>query len=242
MKTLIAAAAAFVLVVAAAIVFLLNRHTDNGPDAFAGAYPLVTAAPTGVPALTWRPTGTPAGPLPTFPGSGSPVSGTITDRQSGISYALLGSPWKRLTSRLSSFHTSGEEVDSKRKSYKYFWYAAVYVGPLDPKLAVAGSQRLRAAAELTGKQFVDELYSDDGQRKELAGAPMTVDGRNAWLTAFRMTHTAAGDRVEKGQTEVVVAVDSGRRMPAIVEITIPSNQPNLLPDINHVVHSLHVVR
>ncbi|MFB9831573.1 hypothetical protein [Actinoallomurus acaciae] len=242
MKTLIAAAAAFVLVVAAAIVFLLNRHTDNGPDAFAGAYPLVTAAPTGVPALTWQPTGTPAGPLPTFSGSGSRVTGTITDRQSGISYALLGSPWKRLTSRLTSFHTSGEEVDSKRKSYKYFWYAAVYVGPLDPKLAVAGPQRLRAAAELTGKQFTEGLYSDDDPRKELAGAAMTVDGRSAWVTAFRMTHTAAGDRVEKGQTEVVVAVDTGRRMPAIVEITIPSNQPSLLPDINHVVHSLHVVR
>jgi hypothetical protein len=57
-----------------------------------------------------------------------------------------------------------------------------------------------------------------------------------------MTHTTTGDRVQKGQTEVVVAVDTGRRMPAIVEITIPSNQPNLLPDINHVVRSLHVVR
>jgi hypothetical protein len=31
-------------------------------------------------------------------------------------------------------------------------------------------------------------------------------------------------------------------MPAVVEITIPSNQPNLLPDVNHVVRSLHVVR
>ncbi|GLY89822.1 hypothetical protein [Actinoallomurus iriomotensis] len=241
MKTLIAAAAAFVLVVAAAIVFLLNRHTDSGPDAFPGAYPLVTANPTGVPALTWRPTGTPAGPLPTFPGAGSRTAGTITDRQSGISYALLGSPWARLTSRLSVNHTSGEEVNSRRKDYKHFWYAAVYVGPLDPKLAVAGSQRLRAAAELTGKEFVDELYSDDGQRKDLAGAPMTVDHRNAWVTAFRMTHTAS-DRLQKGQTEVIVAVDTGRRMPAIVEITIPSNQPNLLPDINHVVRSLHVVR
>ena len=28
----------------------------------------------------------------------------------------------------------------------------------------------------------------------------------------------------------------------VVEITIPSNKPNLLPDINHVVRSLHVVR
>jgi hypothetical protein len=241
-KPLIAAAAAFVLVAAAAIVFLLNRHTDDGPDVFAGAYPLVTAAPTGVPALVWRPTGTPAGPLPTFPGAGSRVAGTIVDRQSGISYPLLGSPWKRLTSRLSADHTSGQEVNSRLKDYKHFWYAAVYVGPLDPKLDVAGPQRLRAAAELTGQDFVKTLYSDDGSRKELAGAPMTVDRRNAWVTAFRMTHTQDTGRVEKSQTEVVVAVDTGRREPAIVEITVPGNQSRLLPDVNHVVRALHVVR
>ena len=39
-----------------------------------------------------------------------------------------------------------------------------------------------------------------------------------------MTHTTDLDRVEKSQTEVVVAVDTGRRLPAIVEITIPGNQ------------------
>ncbi|MDN3358300.1 hypothetical protein [Actinomadura sp. DC4] len=240
MKSLIAAAAAFILAVAAAIVFLLNRHTETGPDAFTGAYPLVTAAPTGVPALTWRPSGAPAGPLPAFRGTGSPVTGRITDRGSGVSYARFGAPWRQLTSRLSGAHSSGQEVDSKVKDYKHFWYAAVYVGPLDPKLDVAGAQRLRAAAELTGQAFVKELYSDDGSRKDLAGAALSVDRHAGWVTAFRMTHSGA-DRVEKGQTEVVVALDTGRREPTIIEITIPSNQPRLLPDINRLVRSLHVV-
>lgn len=242
MKPLIAAAAAFVLVAAAAIVFLLNRHTDAGPDAFAGAYPLVTAAPTGVPALTWRPTGTPAGPLPVFPGAGSGVAGRITDQISGISYAHLGAPWLRMTSRLSAEHSSGQEINSKIKDYKHFWYAAVYVGPLDPKLDVAGPQRLRAAAELTGQDFVKSLYSADGSRQDLAGAPLKVDQRAGWVTAFRMTHTTDTGRVAKSQTEVVVALDAGRREPTIVEITIPGNQPRLLPDINRVVRSLHIVR
>jgi hypothetical protein len=240
-KPLIAAAAAFVLAAAAAIVFLLNRHTDAGPDAFADAYPLVTAAPTGVPALTWRPTGTPAGPLPVFPGAGSGMAGRITDRTSGISYARLRAPWRQLTSRLSAEHSSGQEVDSKVKDYKHFWYAAVYVGPLDPKLVVAGPQRLRAAAELIGQDFVRTLYSSDGRRKDLAGAALTVDRHAGWITAFRMTHTPDTGRLQKSQTEVVVALDTGRREPAIVEITIPGNQPRLLPDINRVVRSLRVV-
>lgn len=242
MKTLIAVGAAFILAVAAAIVVILNRHTDTGPDAFAGAYPLVKAAPTGVPALTWQPTGAPAGPLPVFRGPGSRVTGRIIDRSSGISYARLGTPWRRLTSRLSSEHSSGQEVDGKVNDYKHFWYAAVYVGPLDPKLDVAGPQRLRAAAELTGQDFVKSLYSTDGRRKDLAGTALTVDGHPGWVTAFRMAHTVDTDRVQKGQTEVVVAVDTGRRAPTVVEITIPVNKPQLLPDINHLVRSLHLVR
>lgn len=242
MKPLIAVAAAFILAVAAAIVFLLNRHSETAPDAFAGAYPLVTAAPTGVPALTWRPTGSPAGRLPVFPGTGTRVTGRITDRTSGVSYARFGPPWHQLTSRLSSFHTTGQEVDSKIKDYKHFWYAAVYVGPLDPKLDVAGPQRLRAAAELSGQAFVKELYSSDGSRKDLAGAPLSVDGHAGWIAAFRMTHTTEADRVEKIQTEVLIALDAGRREPTIVEMTIPGNQPRLLPDINQLVRSLHLVR
>jgi hypothetical protein len=241
-KPLIAVAAAFILAVAAAIVFLLNRHTETGSDAFTGAYPLVTAAPTGVPALTWRPSAAPAGPLPVFPGTGTRVTGRITDRGSGVSYARFGPPWHQLTSRLSAVHSTGQEVDSKVKDYKHFWYAAVYVGLLDPKLDVAGPQRLRAAAELSGQAFVKELYGTDDSRKDLAGAPLTVDRHAGWVTAFRMTHTTDTDRVEKNQTEVLIALDTGRREPAVVEITIPGNQPRLLPDINQLVRSLHVVR
>jgi hypothetical protein len=238
-KPLIAAAAAFVLAAAVAIVLLLNRHTETGSDAFAGTYPLVTAAPTGVPALTWRPTGTPAGPLPAFPGAGSKVTGRVVNQTAGLSYARLAPPWQ---ARREGAPSSGLEINGKIKDYKHFWYASVSVEPLDPKLDVPGAQRLRAAAELTGQAFVKELYSGDGTRKDLAGAALTVDRHPGWVSAFRMTHTTDLDRVEKSQTEVVVAVDTGRRLPAIVEITIPGNQNRLLPDITHVVRSLRVVR
>jgi hypothetical protein len=241
-KPLIAAAAAFVLAAAAAIVFLLNRHTDAGPDAYAGAYPLVTAAPTASPTPTWRPTGVPAGPLPAFSGTGSRITGRIVDRTSGVSYARFALPWRQLGSRLSLAHTSGQEIDSKANDEKHFWYAAVYVGPLSPERDAGGPQRLRAAAEISGQAFTEELYGHRGARKDLAGAALTVDHRPGWVTAFRMTHTDLTDRVEKSQTEVIVALDTGRRRPTIIEITIPGNQNRLLPDINQLVRSLRVVR
>lgn len=240
MKPLIAAVAAFALMAAAAVTFVLTRHGKSGPDAFAGAYPLVTAAPTGQPALTWRPTGTPAGPLPTFPGTGSPVAGRAVNRTAGLSYARFGAPWKAAPRTVAG--TTGQQFGSKNTAgLERFWYASLSVGPLNPKYAVPGPQRLRAAAELTGQAFVKALYSDDGRRRDLAGAAMTVDHHAAWVTAFRMTHTDGTRRVEKAQTEVVVAVDTGRRLPALVEMTIPSNQSSRLPDVNRLVRSLRVV-
>jgi hypothetical protein len=241
-KPLIAAAAAFVLAAAAAIVFLLNRHTDTGPDAFAGAYPLVTAAPTGQPALTWHPTGSPAGPLPVFSGTGSRVIGRTTNRFVGLSFARLGQPWRQ-TSRTPTDPAMGQQFGSSRHAdLAHFWYATISVKPLDPKFDAPGPQRLRAAAELTGQGFAKELYLDEGRRTDLAGAALTIDHHPGWVTAFRMIHTDGTRRVEKGQTEVVVAVDTGRPALAIVEITVPSNQSRVLPDINHVVRSLRVVR
>lgn len=240
MKPLIAAVAALVLTVAAAVAFVLTRPGKSGPDAFASAYPLVTAAPTGQPALTWHPTGIPAGPLPTFHGTGSPVVGRAVNRFAGLSYARFGAPWKPTPGMRTG--ETGQQFGSKNTvGLERFWYASLSVSPLDQKYAVPGPQRLRAAAELTGQNFVKELYSDDGRRTDLAGAAMTVDRHSAWVTAFRMTHTDGTRRVEKAQTEVVVAVDTGRRLPAIVEITIPSNQNARLPDVNRLIRSLRVV-
>jgi hypothetical protein len=243
-KSVISAVAALVVATAAAVTFLLTRHADAGPDPYAGTYPLLTPTPTGSPALTWRPTGRPAGPLPVFRGVGSKVAGRITDRVAGVSYARFAPPWH--PPKLINRDTSGAQlIDGNRKGrLGSYWYIAVYSGRLPAKFATAatGPYALRAAAELYGQNWAGELYADEGRRTELAGQSLTVDGRKAWLTAFRMTHTDGTPRVEKSQTEVVVTVDTGRPVPALVTVTVPSNKARLLPDINTVVRSLHVVR
>jgi hypothetical protein len=243
-KPLIAAAAALVVAAAAAVAFVLTRDADAGPDPFAGTYPLVTAAPTGSPTVTWRPTGRPAGPLPVFRGTKSKVAGRITDRVAGVSYARFGPPWHR--PKLRNRGTSGAELidGNKNGGPGTYWYVAVYSGQLPARFTsgATGPDALRAATELYGQNWAENLYSDQGKRTELAGQPLTVDGRKGWLTTFRMTHTDGTPRAQKSQTEVVVAVDTGRPVPAIVTVTVPDNKNQLLPDINTVVRSLHVIR
>jgi hypothetical protein len=240
-KPLTAASVAVSVLAAAAITFVMFHRPGASADPFAGAYPLVTAAPTPSAVPTWRPTGPPAGPLPVFHGQTSPVSGRTVDRASGVSYVRFAPPWKR-PGVFSGFHTAGQEFDSKRRDPKHFWYVAVYSGPLPADSDVPGPNRLRAGAELVGRDLVEFIFPDNAVRKEVAGAPMTVDRRPAWVSAFRMFQPPGANRVEKSRTIVVLAVDTGRRRPAIVQISVPDNQNRLLPDINLVIRSLRILR
>lgn len=241
MKPLIAAVTALYVVALAAGAYFLTRDGGSGKAAFAGSYPLVKAQPK--PGLTWKASGPPAGPLPKFHGKASKAAGRITDKASGISYVRFAPPWHPHTP--GGQHTAAQEIQPKKShGMNDFWYVAVYSGPLarDMAAAATGPDALRAAAELYAADFLKLLYEDEGRRTDLAGAPLKVDGHAGWVTAFRMTHTDHEKRPDKWQTEVVVAVDTGRKTPAIVEITIPSNKAALLPDVNAVVSSLRVVR
>ncbi len=243
MKTVIAAAATLVVAAVAAVVLVLTRHADAGPDPYAGTYPLVTPAPTVSPGPTWRPSGRPAGRLPVFHGTGSRVAGRITDRAAGVSYAKFAPPW-HAPKQLGHDTTAAQLIDGGRNAgYGHYWYIAVYSGPLPAKFsgAAPGPYALRAAAELYGRDWAGELYDEHDRRTELAGQSMTIDRHHAWLSAFRMTHLDGTPRVEKAQTEVVITVDTGHRVPTLVTITVPSNKAALLPDINTLVRSLHVV-
>ena len=235
-----------VVAVAAGVVFLLTRHADAGPDPYAGTYPLLTPvpSPTGSPPPTWRPTGRPAGPLPVFHGTASRVSGRVTDRTAGVSYARFAAPFHRPKS-LGVDTTGGELMDGGRTGgFGHYWYVAVYSGLLPAKFrpAATGPNALRAGAELYGQDWADELYDDSDKRTELAGQAMMIGGHHAWLSVFRMTHADGLKRVDPSQTEAVVTIDTGRTAPAVVSVTVPSNKNALLPDINTVVRSLRVVR
>ncbi len=244
MKSLVAAVAVLIVAAAAAIVFVLTRHAGAGPDPYAGAYPMVTPTPSASPGLTWHPSGRAAGPLPVFHGIGSRAAGRITDRVAGISYVRFAPPWHR--PKMMNRDTTGAQLIDGNRTGKLgtYWYIAVYSGPLPAKFATAapGLYALRAGAELYGRDWADGLYEDSDRRTEIAGRSLRIDGHRAWVSAFRMTHTDSLPRVEKSQTEVVITVDTGRRTPALVTVTVPSNKPALLPDINTVVRSLHVVR
>jgi hypothetical protein len=242
-KLLTATSVAVAVLAAAAIAFVMLHRPEAGADPFAGAYPLVTPSPTVSPAPTWQPTGPPAGPLPTFHGRTSPVSGRIRDRKSGISYVRFAQPWHG-PGVFSGFHTAGQELDSKRRDAKHFWYASVYSGPLPKQFDVPGPNRLRAGAELAGRDMVSFIFPDNAVRKEIAGAPTRVAGLPAWVSAFRIFHPPGSNNVERSRTVAVVTIQNASASSgvSVIELSVPSNQNRLLPDINLAIRSVRIFK
>lgn len=243
MRPLTAASVAVAVLAAAAIAFVILHRPQAGADPFAGAYPLVTPSPTVSPAPTWQPAGPPAGPLPTFRGRPSPVSGRIRDRGSGISYVRFARPWRR-PGALSGFHTAGQELDSRRSDAGHFWYVSVYSGPLPTQFDVPGPNRLRAGAELAGRDMVSFIFPDNAVRRQLAGAPMRVAGLPAWVSAFRIFQPPGSNHADKSRTVVVAAIQNRLASSgvSVIEMSVPSNQNRLLPDVNLVLRSVRVLR
>ena len=224
------------VVIAAAVVVVATRdRPPSGPDPYAGSYPVIAASAVPSAAITWQPAAPPAGPLKRFNGRPSRIIGKIVDRSAGLSYAKLARPWKQAP---GVTHSAGIEWSVDKPKFR--WWAGAYSDLLreDFVMAAKGPNGLRAAAELDAAKWA-ETYS--GKMLPLAGQPLKVSGRSAWLAAYRVRTRDPVDNIAEWAL-VVVAVNSGRQVPAVFEVSIAQPKYASLPDINTLVGSLQVVR
>jgi hypothetical protein len=231
-----AAALAAVVIAAAVVVVIVKRdRSPAGPDPYAGSYPVIAASAAPSAAITWQPAGPPAGPLKRFNGRPTQVIGKIVDRSAGLSYANLAPPWKRAP---AATHSAGIEWDVQKP--KFHWWAGAYSGLLNDDFipAAKGPNGLRAAAELDAAKWADTYQ---GKLIPLAGQAVKVSGRSAWLAGYRVRTPESFDHIPE-RALVVMVVNSGRRVPAVFEVSIAQPKYRLLPDINTLVGSLRVVR
>lgn len=233
--TVMAVLAVVALVAAGTVVGLRMRQGEAGPDPYAGAYP--TYSPTPTPTAAWTPSGPAAGPLRRFPGRPSKVIGQVVDKQAGLAYSKLAAPWQPIKGFGSS--TAGFEYTVDKP--KFQWYGTVSSEPLDRRLApiATGPNRLRAAAELSAAQWAKEQSVT--KLTPIAGQAMRVSGRQAWLAGYRATITGSASGINE-RIVVMVAVDTGRAQPGVLQAMVGQPKYAMLPDVNTAVTSLRVVR
>jgi hypothetical protein len=192
------------------------------------------------------PTASPTNSTAIGGGGQSPVIGTITDTQSGLSYAQLGGKWYLETpSNLSQIGFSKGEVAHVQEDYKdptrgrvSAYFANVYSGLLSTKIAYSGD--LEAAAKSEFGQLETTNYPKDHTRQDGDSKAYSVSGKKAWYfkTVLQYPNASQYGWNFHSETVVVIAVDRGTgQRPAILYISIPDSHQNL-GDLTEAINSL----
>ncbi|MEU7892092.1 hypothetical protein AB0B45_04425 [Nonomuraea sp. NPDC049152] len=198
-----------------------------------------SAAPSAEPSSSAPPKKNPptkkpsVGRLPRFQGDPSPVTGLTADPTAGISVPRLGGPWKpdlRSTMKSTFGYSTRQFAPAGTDAAGKQIVAQVMTGPLPAKLAGAytSPENLEPVIKAVVVSARKLYFSTPNDAKKTATQALKVGGLPAQLNAYEIT-------VDGVKTTVVAAaISTGADMPAIVYMSVPSEQKELLPDINSV--------
>lgn len=232
--------------VAIALVVALVWAFWAGPLASAEDPKSSTLAPVGK-TTTKAPTTTPPTKssiprLPKFPGTASPVLGTVADPSAGISIPRLGGKWlldQRGTLIKSTYgFTTRQFVKTGTDATGNPISAHVMTGPLNPAFAkyYTSPDNLEPVIKAVVVNARKKLFPEGNTVKKTAQQALKADGLPARLIAYEVT---AG---EATTTVVVAAISAGGDVPAIVYMSVPGTSKTLMPDINNVFKQIKITQ
>ncbi len=230
-----------VALVAAGGVYALKGHGDGtAPDA--GGPTHERPVPTPTQAASNKPSTRKT--MPVFKGTHTKAAGRISDARAGLSYARLAPPWAapQANSPMSEigFSASQFAVTEKTGTEPKHW-ARLMSAPLSgaAKAAYHGPGSARAATTELAKVYEARMFGFRHHKRVLASQPLNVGGHKGWLVGDYLTYRRA-DTKATGDIVAVAVVDTGRKTPGVLFMTVPNTSRPLWPDVNFVVHSLRV--
>lgn len=184
-------------------------------------------------------------PLQKFPGAHSKAAGRIDDTFAGLSYPKLGAPWQVPTKKSGLLQPgwSGQQIVVTEKHGNQIWYGQLMSGLLGPaeqdlykgpgtehETAVAYEQSLEA-----------RLYGFPHQSKPIASQALDLSGQGGkgWLVSSELSYHRNGIKAT-GEIVTVAIINTGKKAPAVLFMSVPNTEKKLMPDINFVVGSLKV--
>ncbi|NRQ38136.1 hypothetical protein HII36_40850 [Nonomuraea sp. NN258] len=220
--------------VAIALVAALLWAFLAGP--LAGAEPEKSAAPTkaATPAKTPPPKQSNTIPaLPRYSGQAAPVVGTVTDSGAGISVPQLGGTWKldqRATVKGTYNFNTRQYVQTAPDTY-----ANLLTGPLPQSMAAHYDQaNLEPAIRQVVLAARKRFFPQPNKVKKIAQQNVKVGDASGRLIAYELTSDT------QNATIVTIALNTGADLPAIVYMSIPEDNKELLPDIRTVLRQMKI--
>jgi len=229
--------------IAVAGVYVL-KDNGNSQASKAAAPTQTTQTPSSTPS---RPAGSQPAPvksLPRFKGVHTKAAGRVTDARSGLSYARFGPPWalpaKKSPMTELGFSASQFAVTQKAGSQPKYWarlMSAELAGAAKEAYQGPGSER--AAATEVAKMYEERMFNFRNKKRVLASQPLNVGGHKGWLVSDYITYHRAGVKAT-GDVVAVALVDTGKKAPGVLFMSVPNTNKKLWPDVNFVVRSLRV--
>jgi hypothetical protein len=229
--------------VAVAGVYFLKGNGDS--DASTAAAPTTANTPSQTPSRPAAQKGPARKALPRFKGVHTKALGRLADRRSGLSYARFARPWaaaaKNSPMNELGFSASQFAVTEKAGGQPKHW-ARLMSAELSgaAKDAYTGPGTERAAAAEAARVYEARMFGFQHKKRVLANQPLTVGGHKGWLVSDYLTYRRPGVKAT-GDIVAVALVDTGKKTPGVVFMTVPNTNKRLWPDINFVVRSLRVL-
>ncbi|GAB2849119.1 hypothetical protein GCM10022221_55650 [Actinocorallia aurea] len=240
---LIAGVGVVALAAFAVLGFLVLGGEDSAAEDDARVGPSVTTqAPA--PKLTKDPAAQqPLQELRRFKGTGSPVAGAVADEASGLTYPAFGGKWTVPTKKNKLFQAgwSGQQIMVTEQKGTQLWYGTILskpLGPVEKRLAGSGTS-LQDKTELVAAGLEAQLYSFPHKNKPIASQELNLDGGKGWLVASQYSFDRTPIRA-KSEIVVTALVDTGKKSPSLLFMSMPNTAKKLWPDINAVVDGLRI--
>lgn len=160
-----------------------------------------------------------------------------------ISYPQLGSPWGEVggDNRVPFGRDVASQIVVQEANYDgsgNSWVSSVLVGEL---VAGDGFFSPKEGSEIVMKCVVGTFYGDAVvTRSDTASKKLTVDGHDSWYLESHLTFDIPGLQT-KGETAIVVIVDTGEESASLYYASIPDTaEPQLMSDARELVNQLTV--
>ncbi|MEU7001768.1 hypothetical protein [Nonomuraea sp. NPDC046570] len=169
--------------------------------------------------------------LPKYPGKAAPVTGTLPDTTAGISVPRLGGTWQldtRATMRTTYGYATRQYVAAGTDAAGEQVFAHVMTGPLAPRLAshYTSPDNLEPVIKAVVVSARKKFFPEGNTIRKTGQQMLKVGDAPAKVNAYEVT---AG---EVKTMVVAAAVSTGADVPAIVYMSVPSAEKDLLPNIN----------
>jgi hypothetical protein len=223
--------------VAVALVAALGWAFVWGPLAGQSAQP-PAAAPSAKPSASATPTrtATSIGRLPRYPGKAAPVVGVVQDSAAGITVPRLGGTWQ--LDQRPTLQVQGTYGFDTRQYVQIGpdTFAQLLTGPLPERMASAYTSEtdLEPVIKAVVVNARKKYFPPDNKVRKIAQQPLRVGQSTGRLIAYSLTSST------QRATIVAAALNTGKDVPAIVYMHVPSTGKRLMPDINTVVRQLKV--